>query len=91
MDAQTQDEQAALQSPVVTINVGGGRGGERGGATGPANAAGVAPGGRGRGAVAHDGLASPEREHPRGDAEVQRVERAGAFAVAREFFLRHLQ
>src|SRR4030095_13308191 len=32
MDTQTQDERAALHSPVVTINVGGGRGGERGGA-----------------------------------------------------------
>jgi hypothetical protein len=31
------------------------------------------------------------REHPRGGAEVQRVERASVFAVAREFFRRHLQ
>jgi len=165
MDAQTQDERAALQPAVVSINVaGGGRGGERG-----------------RGAAAHDDPASPEsrllgaavpsspdraraaspmtyvgknappflimhgladnsvphgqsvllyealkaagdevtlrlvdglphtffnrtdldevagpfrmdvRETTRGGAEVQRVERAGVFTVAREFFRRHLQ
>ena len=34
MDAQTEQERPALQKPVVTINVGGGRGGERGGASG---------------------------------------------------------
>jgi hypothetical protein len=31
------------------------------------------------------------REHPRGGPEVRRVERAGVFAVARDFFLRHLR
>ena len=31
------------------------------------------------------------REYPRGGPEVQRLERAGAFDVAREFFRRHLQ
>ena len=31
------------------------------------------------------------REHPRGGPEVQRIERDGAFAVAREFFRRHLR
>jgi acetyl esterase/lipase len=31
------------------------------------------------------------REHPRGGAETQRVERGGVFAVAREFFRRHLR
>ena len=31
------------------------------------------------------------REHPRGGPEVQRVEKAGAFDVAREFFRRHLK
>ena len=31
------------------------------------------------------------REHPRGGPEVQRVERAGVFAVAGEFFRRHLR
>ena len=31
------------------------------------------------------------REHPRGGTEVQRIERAGVFAVAREFFRHHLQ
>ena len=31
------------------------------------------------------------REHPRGGPEVQRVERDGVFAVAREFFRRHLR
>ena len=31
------------------------------------------------------------REHPRGGPEVQREERDGAFAVAREFFRRHLR
>jgi fermentation-respiration switch protein FrsA (DUF1100 family) len=30
------------------------------------------------------------REHPRGGPEIRRVERAGVFAVARDFFLRHL-
>jgi len=180
MDTQTQDERAALHSPVVTINVGGGRGGERGGATAPVNATAVVPAGRGRGAVAHDDAGSPEsrllggavpsspdrvraaspmtyvgknappflimhgladnpvphgqsvllydaleaagnevtlrlvdglphtffnrtdldevagpfrmdvREHARGGAEVQSVERAGVFAVAREFFREHL-
>jgi hypothetical protein len=59
MDAQTQDERPALQPPVVTINVGGGRG-ERDGATAPPNGAGVVPAGRGRGAVAHGDAASPE-------------------------------
>lgn len=180
MDAQTADERATLQTPVVTINVGGGaRGGERGGA--PAAAArGGAPGG-GRGATPHDDPASPEsrllgaavqtvpdrvreaspltyvgksappflimhgladssvphgqsvllyealaaaghevtlrlvdglphtffnrtdldetagpfrmdvRDHPKGGAEVKREERAGVFAVAREFFGRHLR
>ena len=42
-----------------------------------------------------DGVAGPfgmqVREHPRGGPEVQRVERDGAFAVAREFFRRHLR
>jgi len=181
MDAQTQEERAALQSPAVTITVGGGRGGERGGATPPPNAAGVLPAGRGRGAVAHDDPASPEsrllgaavpsvpdrvraanpityvgknapaflimhgladnsvphgqsvllyealkaagnevtlrlvdglphtffnrsdldevagpfrmdvREHPNGGSEAQRVERAGVFTAAHDFFLRHLK
>jgi acetyl esterase/lipase len=31
------------------------------------------------------------REHPRGGPEVERVERDGVFAVAREFFRRHLR
>jgi acetyl esterase/lipase len=31
------------------------------------------------------------REHPRGRSEAQRVERAGVFTVARDFFLRHLK
>ncbi len=31
------------------------------------------------------------REHPRGGTETQRVERDGVFAVAREFFRRHLR
>lgn len=31
------------------------------------------------------------REHPRGGPEVQRIEREGVFAVAREFFRRHLR
>jgi acetyl esterase/lipase len=31
------------------------------------------------------------REHPRGGPEVQRSERDGVFAVAREFFRRHLR
>ena len=181
MDAQTQEERSTLQTPVVTINVfGGARGGERGGATPAADARG-APGGRGRGAVAHGDPASPEsrllgaavatvpdrvraaspityvgknappflimhgladnsvphgqsvllydalnaagnevtlrlvdglphtffnrtdldeaagpfrmdvRETSRGGAEVQRVEQAGVFTVAREFFSRHLR
>ena len=167
MDAQTGDERASLQTPLVTINVGGARGG------GP-------PGG-GRGAVPHDDPASPEsrllgaavqdvpdrvgaaspmtyvgkdappflimhgladssvphgqsvllyealktagqdvtlrlidglphtffnktdldetagpfrmqvREHPRGGPESQREDRAGAFAVARDFFSRYLR
>ena len=175
MDAQTEQERATLQTPVVTINVGGRRGGGERGAAGPP------AGGRGRGAVPHDDPASPEsrligaaiqtapdrvraaspltyvnkdappflimhgladssvphgqsvllydalkdagrevtlrlidglphtffnrtdlddgfgpfqmqvREHPAGGAEAQRVERAGAFAVAREFFVRHLR
>jgi len=46
MDAQTREERASLQAPLVTITVGGARGG------GP-------PGG-GRGAVPHDDPASPE-------------------------------
>ena len=167
MDAQTADERASLQTPLVTINAGGARGG------GP-------PGG-GRGAVPHDDPASPEsrllgapvqtvpdrvraaspltyvgkdappflimhgladssvphgqsvvlyealkaagqevtlrlidglphtffnktdldetagpfriqvREHPRGGPESRREDRAGVFAVAREFFTRHLR
>lgn len=47
MDAQTQDERAALQSPVVTINISG-------------RARGDSSAGRGGGAVAHDDAASPE-------------------------------
>jgi fermentation-respiration switch protein FrsA (DUF1100 family) len=31
------------------------------------------------------------REHPRGGPEVRRQERAAVFAVARDFFLRHLR
>jgi hypothetical protein len=31
------------------------------------------------------------REHPRGESERQRRERAAVFTVARDFFLRHLQ
>ncbi len=31
------------------------------------------------------------REHPRGGPEAQREDRAGAFAVARDFFRRHLR
>ena len=31
------------------------------------------------------------REHPRGGPEGQRVERAAAFVVARDFFRRHLR
>ena len=167
MDAQTGDERASLQTPLVTINAGGARGG------GP-------PGG-GRGAIPHDDPASPEsrllgaavqtvpdrvraaspltyvgrdappflimhgladssvphgqsvllyealksagqevtlrlidglphtffnktdlddtagpfrmdvREHPRGGPESRREDRAGVFAVAREFFSRHLR
>ena len=45
MDAQTEQERASLQAPVVTINVGGGGRGSAGG---------------GRGAVPHDDPASPE-------------------------------
>jgi acetyl esterase/lipase len=56
MDAQTQAERGALQTPVVTINVSGGvRGGERGNAAPPVPAA-----GRGRANVPHDDPASPE-------------------------------
>jgi acetyl esterase/lipase len=174
MDAQTQEERAVLQSPVVTITLpGAGRG-----AGAPPTAGGR---GGGRGAVPHDDPASPEsrlvgaavpsvpdrvraaspmtyvgkpappflimhgladssvphgqsvllyeslkaagqdvtlrlvdglphtffnrsdlddvagpfrmqvREHPRGGPEVERVERDGVFAVAREFFRRHLR
>lgn len=177
MDAQAADERAGLQTPVVTIPMGGRGGGERG-------AGGAAPPGgqaRGRGAVPHDDPASPEsrllgaavqtipdrvraasplsyvgkhappfliihgladssvphgqsvllyealkaaghevtlrlvdglphtffnrtdldeaagpfrmqvREHPRGGQEVVREEKDGVFAVAREFFRRHLR
>ena len=52
MDAQTEQERATLQTPIVTINVAGARGGERG-AAGP-------PGGGRRGAMPHDDPASPE-------------------------------
>ena len=31
------------------------------------------------------------REHPRGGPEVQREEKGGVFAVAREFFSKHLR
>lgn len=31
------------------------------------------------------------REHPRGGPEAQRVETAGVFAVARDFFARHVR
>jgi acetyl esterase/lipase len=186
MDAQTAQERASLQSPVVTINVGGGGGrASAGGGRGPGGA--PAPGGRagapggGRGAVPHDDPASPESrllgaavqtvpervreaspityvgknappflimhgladssvphgqsvllyealkvagnevtlrlvdglphtffnrtdlddvagpfrmhvsEHPRGGPEAQREEKSGVFAVAREFFSRHLR
>lgn len=180
MDAQTQDERSALQTPVVTINVSGAaRGAERGNAA--PTAQGAAAGGRGRANVPHDDPASPEsrllggpiqsvpdrvrqaspltyvdenappflimhgladgsvphgqsvmlyealkgkgreatlrlidglphtffnrtdldevagpfrmqvREHQRGRDEVRREERAGVFAVARDFFLRHLR
>ena len=173
MYAQTQEERATLQSPVVSISLpGGARGGARGAGGPPAGARG--------GTVPHDDPASPEsrllgaavpsvpdrvraaspmtyvgkdappflivhgladssvphgqsvllydalkaagqdvtlrlvdglphtffnrsdldevagpfqmqvREHPRGGPEVQRVEREGVFAVAREFFRRHL-
>jgi acetyl esterase/lipase len=178
MDAQTEQERASLQAPVVTINVGGGGRGP-GGAPPPGGRAG-APG-RGRGAVPHDDPASPEsrllgaavqtvpdrvreaspmtyvgknappflimhgladssvphgqsvllyealkaagnevtlrlvdglphtffnrtdlddvagpfrmqvREHPRGGPEAQREEKSGVFAVAREFFAKHLR
>jgi acetyl esterase/lipase len=57
MDAQTQAERDTLQTPLVTINVGGGRAGERGT---PAPAAGRGTPGGGRGAVPHDDPASPE-------------------------------
>jgi acetyl esterase/lipase len=60
MDAQTEQERAALQQPVVTINVGGARGGGRGGAGPPQGAGGPPAAGRGRGAVPHDDPASPE-------------------------------
>jgi acetyl esterase/lipase len=61
MDAQAAEERAALQSPVVTITVGGARGGERGAAApGGANARGGGPPAGGRGAVPHDDPASPE-------------------------------
>ena len=179
MDAQTEQERATLQKPVVTINVGGGRGGERGAGGPPAAGARGGPGGRGP--VPHDDPASPEsrllgaavqtvpdrvreaspityvgrsappflimhgladgsvphgqsvllyealkaagsevtlrlvdglphtffnrtdlddvagpfrmqvREHPRGGPEVQREEKVGAFAAAREFFSKHLR
>jgi acetyl esterase/lipase len=59
MDAQTAEERPALQTPVVTINVGGGaRGGERG--TAGTIARGGGPPGGGRGAVPHDDPGSPE-------------------------------
>lgn len=180
MDAQTQEEQATLQAPVITINVGGTRGGERGVPPPPAVTGGP-PTGRGRGAASHDDASSPEsrllgaavqtvpdrvraaspltyigkgvppflimhgladnsvphgqsvllyealqaagndvtlrlvdglphtffnrtdlddvagpfrmdvREHPRGGPERQRVDHAGVFATARDFFRRHLQ
>ena len=185
MDAQTEQERASLQSPVVTINVGGGGRGAAGGGRGPGVAAppagrAGAPGG-GRGAVPHDDPASAEsrllgaavqtvpdrvreaspityvgknappflimhgladssvpygqsvllyealkaagndvtlrlvdglphtffnrtdlddlagpfrmqvREHPRGGPEALREEKSGVFAVAREFFSRHLR
>jgi poly(3-hydroxybutyrate) depolymerase len=60
MDAQTAEERAALQTPVVTITVGGARGGgPPGGAPAAAGTRGGPPGG-GRGAVPHDDPASPE-------------------------------
>ena len=59
MDAQTEEERATRQDPVVTITMAGAaRGGERG--AGAAAAAGAPAGGRGRGAVPHDDPASPE-------------------------------
>lgn len=182
MDAQTQQEKASLQSPVVTVAVGGGGRADAGRGAPPAPAGqGTPPAGRGRGALPHDDPASPEsrligspvqtapdrvraaspityvgkdappflivhgladssvphgqsvllyealkrpghdvtlrlidglphtffnrsdldevagpfrmqvREHPRGGPEAERVERAGVFAVAREFFTRHLR
>jgi acetyl esterase/lipase len=182
MDAQTRDERATLQNPVVSINVlGGARGGERAAGAPPEVGARTGTPGRGRGAVPHDDPTSPEsrlvgaavqsvpdrvraaspityvgkdappflimhgladgsvphgqsvllyealkaagqdvtlrlvdglphtffnrsdldevagpfqmqvRQHPRGGPEVQRVERDGVFAVAREFFRRHLR
>jgi acetyl esterase/lipase len=177
MDAQAQAERETLQTPIVTINVGG-RAGERAGA---APAARGGPSGGGRAGVPHDDPASPEsrllgaplqtvpdrvraaspityvtkdappflimhgladgsvphgqsvllyealkaagadvtlrlidglphtffnradlddtagpfrmqvREQRRGASETQRVERAGAFATAREFFRQHLK
>ena len=177
MDAQTEEERATLQPPVVTITLPGGARGA--GAPAAAGARGGPQGGRG--ALPHDDPASPEsrlvgaavpsvpervraaspityvgkdappflimhgladssvphgqsvllyealkaaghdvtlrlvdglphtffnrsdldaaagpfrmqvREHPRGGPEVERVEREGVFAVAREFFLRHLR
>ena len=59
MDSQTDEERPKLQTPVVTINVGGG-------ARGPAPPAGAGAGagargaGGGRGSVPHDDPASPE-------------------------------
>jgi acetyl esterase/lipase len=160
MDAQAQEERATLQTPIVTINVGGGRGGRGSvshddpaspesrllgapvqsvpdlaraaspityiGKDGPAflimHGLADASVPHGQSVMLHDALkragrettlrlidglphtffnrsdvdevAGPfrmqVREHPRGGPEVQRVERAGVFAVAREFFRAHL-
>jgi len=182
MDTQTAEERPGLQTPVVTINMGGGRAATppAGAGAGP-GARGAGPGAGGRGPVPHDDPASPEsrllgaavqtvpdrvraaspmtyvtkdgppflimhgladgsvphgqsvmlyealkregrevtlrlidglphtffnrtdldevagpfqmqvREHPRGGPEVQRIEKAGVFDVAREFFRRHLR
>ena len=180
MDAQTLQEKASLQSPVVTIAVGGGRA-DAGRAVAAPAGSGAPPAGRGRGSVPHDDAASPEsrligapvqtapdrvraaspityvgkdapsflimhgladgavphgqsvllyealkragqevtlrlidglphtffnrsdldevagpfrmqvREHPRGGPEAQRIETAGVFAVARDFFARHVR
>jgi acetyl esterase/lipase len=60
MDAQAQAERETLQTPVVTISVGGGRAGERGAGAPAATAARGGPPGAGRGAVPHDDPASPE-------------------------------